>query len=100
MITENLRSKAFHFFFAFLFIASFQSLFGQTIAEKKASLHRGGSSSGAGELDPETQALLSKVNLDLSLKKAELHKLYSKVIDLHSKLAPPESFQCLLSQST
>lgn len=71
----------------------FVPLNAQTISEKKLGLQR---ASGGAELDPQAQAFLTKVNLDVNLKETELRRLYSLVNELHVQNAPPEEFQNLL----
>lgn len=70
------------------------SLSAQTIAEKKQGLQKG---SGA-DLDRETQALLTKVNQELTEYKLELKELYAEVMVLHQQHASPARFQSLLQQ--
>lgn len=72
-----------------------QSLYSQTIAEKKQGLQRRG---GGADLDPQSQQLLEKVNQELSQKKIELNHLYSTVSLLHEQDASTEKFHELSLQ--
>ncbi len=67
------------------------SLFGQTIAEKKAGI-----ASGESELSPEMQKFLGEVNRDLLKRQESLRKLQRKVIELYDQNAPVAAFHDLL----
>jgi general secretion pathway protein D len=94
-IYKYLKSSNFiaHIFLLTLFITL--PLAGQTISEKKSGLQK---ATGGAELDPQAQAFLAKVNLDISLKENELRQLYAQVNELHLRCATDEEFQLLLAR--
>ncbi len=67
------------------------SLYGQTIAEKKQGLHKGGM-----DMDKESQRVLQSVNQSLALKKSVLKSLYAQAVELYNEEACPEQYQQLL----
>lgn len=75
------------------FLTLIQSLTAITIKEKKEGL-----SQGITDLDPQTQALLQKVNLELTQKQDNLRELYAQVAQLYDAHAPESSYQQLLLQ--
>lgn len=85
------------FYTIFLLISPFLfslSLFGQTIAEKKASLVSG----GTGDLSKEMQKFLLQVNTELQEQRELLHILYDEVRVLYHANAPQEEYETLLQE--
>lgn len=78
--------------FAILFCFTL-SLYGQSIAEKKAGLATGGS-----DLTQELQTFLDQVNRELEESQKELALLYGRVEELYKENAPEESYRSLLNQ--
>jgi general secretion pathway protein D len=68
---------------------SINSLYGQTIAEKKAGVV----SSSGGELSPEMKKVLVDVNRELAATQEELNVLYKRVQLLYQRGAPLEEFE-------
>lgn len=80
----------------FLFLLSLigiTSIQAQTIKEKKEGLIH-----GVADLDPQSQELLRKTNIELVQKQEELTQLYSKVKELFDKNAQQEAYHDLLKQ--
>lgn len=71
------------------------SLFGQTIAEKKASLSQGSASK---DLSPEMQKFLLQVNNELKEHREILKELYGETEELYNKGAPPDEWKKLLDE--
>ncbi len=69
------------------------SLFGQSIAEKKANLQ-----SSEGDLGHETEQFLMQVNKETQEIHAHINQLYEEALRLYQEQAPPEEYQSLLEQ--
>lgn len=70
------------------------NIYGQTIAEKKASVLQ----PGGGDLSLETQKQLLSVNKEMSDLQQERHVLYNQVEALFEHNAPPQDYQELLEK--
>ncbi len=78
--------------FLFLGLPSF-TLFGQSIAEKKANLK-----SNESDLDQETERFLLQINKETQEIHARLQQLYDEVLRLYQADAPPQEYRILLDQ--
>ncbi|KIC73261.1 hypothetical protein DB42_AK00110 [Neochlamydia sp. EPS4] len=78
----------------FIFLTRVLSpLWGQTIAEKKASFTQ-----NSNDLHPEMQEYLREINHELKEQQSQLRDLYAEVEKLYSMNAPEEAYHKLLTQ--
>lgn len=69
------------------------SIYGQSIAEKKAAL-----SSSTSDLDPEMEQHLSNLNRESDEIRAKIKTLYAEINTLYSANAPEQEYKALLDQ--